>query len=58
MLAHIGFSVSPDVYLLCRGNFGRDSCGRNKCSLCDQGGAETVAYFLNTYTERDFGPRF
>ena len=58
MLAHIGFSVSPDVYLLCRGNFGRDSCGRNKCGGCDQGDEAIVAEFLQTYTEEEFGPRF
>ena len=58
MLAHIGFSVSPDVYLLCRENFGRESCVKRKCGACDQGGEQVVNEFLHTYTEEEFGPRF
>ena len=58
MLAFIGFSVSPDVYLLCRENFGRESCGKNKCDACDQGGEAVVQEFLATYSEQEWGPRF
>ena len=58
MLAFIGFSVSPDVYLLCRGNFAGNSCGRRKCDGCDQGGEEVVQEFLESYTSAEFGPRF
>ena len=58
MLAFIGFSVSPDVYLLCRENFGRRSCGKNKCDGCDQGGEEVVQEFLDSYTSEEFGMRF
>ena len=58
MLAYIGFSVSPDVYMLCRGNFGYWSCGKNKCDECDAGGERVVEEFLRTYSAAEYGPRF
>ena len=57
MLAYIGFKVSPDVYMLCRPNFGRNSCGRNNCDECDRGGEDVVNEFISTYSSRDYGLR-
>ena len=58
MLAYIGFSVSPDVYLLCRDNFRYDSCGNERCDACDAGGESVVQEFLATYNREEWGPRF
>ena len=43
MLFFIGFDVWQEVMFLCRLNYGKGSCGRNKCDQCDRGGRGNCA---------------